>query len=383
MNKSLTGILFTLIIFQLLFLSLFLFTQTKGKRVSNILLGSFFMSICLNLLDVFLLDSGVYYSSPEMAGWGSCLPLVFGPLIFFYTQSVIYKEFAITSKCWFHFFLFLIFFAGTEFFYLIQPAIVQQRILSDLQKHEFPKWLSAASLCIFFQFLLYVLASLRLVSRYKKASGQFFSDQKNMDISWLYSTLIFLIAIILISAFNGLFTRTAWAKYYLLVFNFIILAMLIYVIRIILHILRKPDFLPFFREEELDNDVSLSRKRNSFDQENDETEKVAQEVIRYMQVNKPYLEPELTLYQLAAQLSIKPRLLSQAINKQLGQNFYDFINRYRIGEASRLLTNPKDNKITILEVLYDVGFNSKSSFNTLFKKYTGLTPSEFKKKNLH
>jgi AraC-like DNA-binding protein len=64
----------------------------------------------------------------------------------------------------------------------------------------------------------------------------------------------------------------------------------------------------------------------------------------------------------------------------MGQNFYDFINRHRIDEASRLLTNPADEKITILEVLYEVGFNSKSSFNTLFKKYTGLTPTEFRKK---
>jgi AraC-like DNA-binding protein len=58
------------------------------------------------------------------------------------------------------------------------------------------------------------------------------------------------------------------------------------------------------------------------------------------------------------------------------------VNRYRIEEAKRLLTNPPDKKITVLEVLYEVGFNSKSSFNTLFKKYTGLTPSEFKKQHL-
>src|SRR6185503_2829883 len=61
------------------------------------------------------------------------------------------------------------------------------------------------------------------------------------------------------------------------------------------------------------------------------------------------------------------------------QNFFDFINRFRIDEAKLMLTNPKDRKITVLEVLYQVGFNSKSSFNTLFKKYTGLTPTAFRK----
>jgi AraC-like DNA-binding protein len=106
----------------------------------------------------------------------------------------------------------------------------------------------------------------------------------------------------------------------------------------------------------------------------------AKKVLDYMQSNKPYLAPELTLEELATQLSLKHRILSQTINESPGHNFYEFINRYRIKEASRLLTNPKDEKIAVLEVLYEVGLNSKSSFNTLFKKYTGLTPGDFRKK---
>jgi AraC-like DNA-binding protein len=70
------------------------------------------------------------------------------------------------------------------------------------------------------------------------------------------------------------------------------------------------------------------------------------------------------------------------INDLTGKNFFEFINHYRIEEAKRMLTNPKDKKITVLEVMYQSGFNSKSSFNTLFKKQTGLTPVEFKKANL-
>jgi AraC-like DNA-binding protein len=100
----------------------------------------------------------------------------------------------------------------------------------------------------------------------------------------------------------------------------------------------------------------------------------------HMGTRRPWLDPDLTLEQLALQLKLRPKLLSQAINEGLGQNFFEFINRYRIEEARRLLTNPADKKITVLEVLYQVGFNSKSSFNTVFKKQTGLTPSEFKKK---
>jgi len=145
--------------------------------------------------------------------------------------------------------------------------------------------------------------------------------------------------------------------------------------------LRKPYFFSF-SDDDFSNDEPPSPPQTSTaDLERIEKEKILLTVLNYMQNNKPYLEPELTLDQLASQLSLKSRVLSQVINEILGQNFYDFINRHRIEEASRLLTNPKDEKITILEVLYEVGFNSKSSFNTLFKKYTGVTPTEFRKKH--
>jgi AraC-like DNA-binding protein len=383
MNISPSNILFVLIIFQLLFLSLFLFTQEKGKQISNIWLGLFFLSICFNLLDVFLFETGVYSSNPQMGGWGVCLPLLFGPFIYFYTRSVTSGNYAGTYKNWPHFLPFLILFAGTESYYLSRPPNAQKQMLSDLSRHHLPIWVSVISTLIFIQFLVYVLASLRLVFHFKKASGQYFSDTKNRDVSWLYTTLIFFIGIILISALNGLFAQTALVKYYLLVFNFVVLAMLFFTVRVLLKTLRKPHFFPFSTEDNVNNKLPVPDLSKRYKSDNGESEKIEQTLLQHMQSNKPFLAPELTLDQLASQLSLKPRVLSQTINDRLGQNFYDFINRYRIQEASRLLTNPKDRKITILEVLYEVGFNSKSSFNTLFKKYTGLTPSEFKKKNLH
>ncbi|MBC8123297.1 MAG: helix-turn-helix domain-containing protein [Gemmatimonadaceae bacterium] len=86
-------------------------------------------------------------------------------------------------------------------------------------------------------------------------------------------------------------------------------------------------------------------------------------------------------YDLAQRLGVRPKVLSAALNEGLGQHFFDYVNRYRIEEARRLLTNPADPKVTVLEVMYQVGFNSKSSFNTLFRKYTGQTPSAVKKRS--
>jgi len=101
-----------------------------------------------------------------------------------------------------------------------------------------------------------------------------------------------------------------------------------------------------------------------------------------MRKEKPYLDPSITLNDLAEMLSIPARQLSQVINDSLKQNFFDLISSYRIEEAKQMLLDSNHRDKTILEVLYDVGFNSKSSFNSLFKKKTRMTPSEFRK-NAH
>lgn len=382
MNISLSGILFILIIFQLLFLSFFLFTQQKGKKISNRLLGYFFLSICLNLLDVFILNTGFYFSHPGLAGFGSCLPLLFGPLLYFYTQSIIYKNYSIALKNLIHFLPFLIVFSGTEFYYLIQPRDIQERILNSLHEHHLPLIISIVSTLIFIQFLFYAIASIRLVALYKNATSQIFSDPRRTDVSWLYSTLIFFIIAMIITILNSLLAQTSFAKYYLLTFNLVILALLVFVTQVLMKALRQSYFFSFTGQEDLSGKLFQS-KRSISETERNEKEEIVQNVLKYMKSSKPYLEPELSLDQLASQMSLKPRALSQAINEILQQNFFDFINRYRIEEAKRLLTNPIDKKITILEVLYQVGFNSKSSFNTLFKKYTGLTPTEFRDKQIN
>jgi YesN/AraC family two-component response regulator len=100
-----------------------------------------------------------------------------------------------------------------------------------------------------------------------------------------------------------------------------------------------------------------------------------------MDKEKPYLNPTLTLKELSTELSIPSRYLSQIINEHMQSNFYDYISKYRIEEAKKLLSDLSCDK-TVLEILYEVGFNSKSSFNTAFKKFTGITPSRFKKESL-
>jgi YesN/AraC family two-component response regulator len=120
----------------------------------------------------------------------------------------------------------------------------------------------------------------------------------------------------------------------------------------------------------------------------EEAENYLQKLSRYMEVQKPYLKPELTLQQLAEELQIPVDHLSQVINEKTSYDFSNYINFYRIEAVKRELSNPLLKDIPILELAFKVGFKSKATFNAVFKKFTGLTPQQFRlefcsKNNLH
>jgi AraC-like DNA-binding protein len=215
----------------------------------------------------------------------------------------------------------------------------------------------------------------RLIGRFRKAAGDTFSDYRRTDIRWLSNTLLFFSATMGLAAVNSLIGLTSLAAFWWPVFLVVIGLLWGYVNVLLLKALRDSELFGVLEEEDLP-DLPEGLVKGV-----EEWAELLGRLRGYMELRRPWLDPDLTLDDLAAQLKLRPKLLSQAINEGLGQNFFEFINTYRIGEAKRLLTNPADKKITVLEVLYEVGFNSKSSFNTVFKKQTGLTPSEFKKKN--
>lgn len=105
-----------------------------------------------------------------------------------------------------------------------------------------------------------------------------------------------------------------------------------------------------------------------------------EKLINLMENYKPYLNSNVTLSKLAGQLEITPHILSQVINENLQQNFFEFINSYRIKEVKCRLASQEMSNITIASIAYECGFNSISSFNTAFKKTENQSPSEYRLK---
>lgn len=107
--------------------------------------------------------------------------------------------------------------------------------------------------------------------------------------------------------------------------------------------------------------------------------KLKDKLLALMNEKQIYREPELTILDISQQLAVPRHHVTQVLNEKLGKNFYTFINEYRIEDAKLRLKDIKNDNLTVLAIGYDAGFNSKSSFNTLFKKYVGTTPSEYRR----
>ncbi len=109
-----------------------------------------------------------------------------------------------------------------------------------------------------------------------------------------------------------------------------------------------------------------------------DAQRYLQKLLKYMDENKPYLDVDLTIHDISGELNIPRHHLTQIINGLLGKNFYTFINEYRIREVKKLLVDEAYSKYTLTSIAYEAGFNSKSSFNSVFKNSTGMTPTEYK-----
>ena len=150
----------------------------------------------------------------------------------------------------------------------------------------------------------------------------------------------------------------------------ICLTSFIYVLTIF--IIRRPGV--FFRK-------SLTDKYSNSGLDQHTSDQVQQRLTLYLQNQKPFLDPKLTLSQLADHLEVRPNILSQVINEGMNITFHDLINGYRLKEVKRKLLDPREEHKKILALAFESGFQSKASFNRIFKKSEGVSPLDFIRMN--
>lgn len=347
----------------------------------TLLLGAIFF-------DQYLRNTDFYKLHPQYWGITYCFPILTAPLLYFYVILITQPEQKPEPWLWLltlPFFVFLTYYLASYYFLPIDKKIAYFHLATTkpwamIYAGEFFLVLSGP--------VYSVLGLFRLKRHIKNIEGNF-SYKTGINLSWLKIILIAIVVLnvigVLLNIFSDVYPLFTYQTSDNLIHSlnvFLIFFIGYYGFKQILIYpsgKEKPDLIHKEPSDETqlirNSETSLKYIKSGL--QKDEVDAYYSSLIQLMDSEKLFLDSRLSIKTVADKLGVRVNHLSQVINQQSGKNFFKFINEYRVNEAKRLLLDQSNKKFTILAIAYDCGFNSKSSFNTIFKQYTGKTPSEF------
>lgn len=366
-----------IIIFQLTLFSIFLFTRRNEGRCRNQILAVFLLSIAIitlgHVFDHYV--ESVYLHLPHLFYIDFPFYYLYPPLLFLYTQSLTDDYFTLKGKRIRHFIPFLVFLTLIIFKYHIHGVETVRHMLTSGPRSN-PIFSSTEGHILtsmqYLQFFVYAAASLARIGKYQSALKRVYSSTDRIYLNWMKLVVVgFLMRDMgnLMQYLYGILADRYSIVLHIAIQVFTLVFSSVLVIKGVRHTMIIPG---------LNGNLSGPKYAKSLLSQS-ERNRHLQKLLNYMEAEKPFLDPSINLHSLAKSVAVSPHYLSQVLNEALNQNFFDFINSYRIKESQRLLRDPQYKKNTVLEILYEVGFNSKSVFNSAFKKQTGMTPTEFRK----
>ena len=304
--------------------------------------------------------------------------MLHGLFLYYYILALVSQNKQLQNKDFLHlipFILFNLYVLGASFF----PETAVKLNIEKLSLENHPPLLF-----LFFLILtalsgtVYFLFSIKLFKKLDINIFNNYSNSKDINLSWLRK-LVFIFGIIWTSLMTVTIIHHVFNMFSMLFCtDGLFLSLSVFVILIGYFGLKQKTI--FFSEALMISDGSRTAytKYAGSRLKDSEAKQYIEELDKHMAESKPYLNPDLTLLQLASDISLTPHLLSQIINDHYKQNFFDYINHYRVQEFKTAIADPKNKNYSLLGIAFDCGFNSKSAFNRMFKKSTGLTPSQFK-----
>lgn len=366
-------------IFMVFLLALFLVTVKTKHKLSNCLLAFFLFTNAVDAIKFLQRGFPVNYINLEAFRWS--FVYLFSAAFYLYVLFVCYTNFRLKAKHLLHAIPFLAFnvFIMWGIIFVDRPAKIKFiNSMGDMSLWQF--------FLILFEvlFQVYFIASFLVIRKAKKVYLENYTNPNISALNALYkiTTLYYVLHFIVLMRWLVTFIF-GWGKVELR--DWIVcldgLAFLFCTCWYLFVALNNPDF---FRgvNSELKPIKKVVSKEKSISEINEERNKEIESLKDFMVKNEPYLDSSLTIQDLAEQVEMPVKDLSTLINLYMDKHFFDFVNEYRIEKAMQILKDASQKELTVLEILYKVGFNSKSSFNTSFKKYTGKTPTDFRKEAL-
>ena len=346
-----------------------LLLTNKYKCLANRLLGAFILCFSLNIV-LNIID--IQSETSEYDHWFMFIgvfPLIYGPLLYLYAQALSKAQARQPLVRWLHFL------PALAWFGLLSIAL----IMGVTSERDLPQGsllllvVAIFQILIPAQFIAYLALTLNRIRDYHLWLLDNFSDIDKLKISWLSRFILAIIGLFLlwllafgadIQMLNLQRSTQALEIFWLL------LSLFVYWVGI--YSLLHPEILSLPPQPTESGGVPLVV---------DVTD-VCQTLEHHMKANRPFIAPNLTIKALAQQLELNEKVVSRAINLGFKQNFYDYINQYRIEEVKHTLRNPDNRRLKLEGIAYDCGIKSLSTFNRLFKKYVNETPTEYRVRHL-
>jgi AraC-like DNA-binding protein len=348
------------------------------KTNANIIFSLFLVSVSITIFGFgVLIKTNLYLYFPHLLKISTPFILLLGPIFLFYIKTLIANKIILNKFSFLHIVPFILIILMTLPFYLKSGQYKIDYFHSILADKTYPSYITyeyVIFLLISIHTSAYLFYSLYMILSYEKTIKNSFSSIDKINLNWLRKFIYLFFGLVIVMIL--IFILIVFFIKFSFIYMFIPLSVTFVICYLSYKALIQPEILIGI---DLKNMNSGSKPKQTVITNIDKYIKILSSA---MENDKLYRDPELSLSELALKLNLNRNLLSYIINNYFKMNFYDFINKYRIEDVKNFLTN--NNKVknfNIINVAMNAGFNSKGTFNAIFKKYTNMTPTEYRKKS--
>ena len=351
-----------------------LIAARKPRSIANQILSAWLLIICAEMIIVLVNETLVELYPIKI------LPFTYGPLLLLYAKWMTTEKPRFAPRYLWHFVPFFIFLIASLVF-------IDQRVMHGthgfLVRDSFVSFRIVYAITFFVSITAYSIATFVEINQHQKRLKQLVSyTTGRITLQWLLGlSITFYASYVIMFIFGGIDIMTGFMPFDPFEISFIGLTILTFLFGVFGF--NQPvifeEVVRYTENGESENILEDPKKYQRSGLKKKDIKGYVEKVESHMKKSKPYLDRDLTIYDLSRQLNIPRHILSEIINEHIGKNFYNLVNDYRVKEVKKRLKSDDYKHLTILAIAFDSGFNSKSSFNTIFKEKTGSTPSEYLK----
>lgn len=352
-------------------LGITLLSSRSGNSKAKVFAALMVLTYALHITEFAALLSGHIFKFPSIIGFTFPLLMMVGPFFVLHAEALHRSDFSWNRRHWLYFVPFVVWqLYFLRFYTLTQTEKIQ--FLSEMAAQQFHFVAFSYSFSTLLVNFICLYLAHRHINRFEKWIEQRSSSDDVLKLKWTRK-LAFAFTILLgLNIIAFVMSKVDNTYLYQMEVAFV-LSMIAIVIMIGTNAQVQAQM---YLEPEEASIRAQKYQTSSLDEQ--KVISIKKVLIQYMEEERPYLDSELKISDLALQLDIPAHHLSQTINQEFGSNFFDFVNRYRIESAKLMLRNKRYDFYKILAVAIENGFSNKASFNRVFKKYTGTTPSEYR-----